>query len=134
MDKNDVIEYVMTTPHNTNRAVLSSMLNQLTEGGGGGSSDFSTATVTFRLTNAGDDIAAELDLVRIDIDDDTMHKTVAIYDAEEQHQIVLYKGLSVIDPMGNTVIKSVSGDAELSYGTVYAYGDCTVVCEGVYTG
>lgn len=39
MDKNDIIEYVMTTPNNTNRAVLSSMLNQLTEGGddGGGS-------------------------------------------------------------------------------------------------
>ena len=46
MDKNDIIEYVMHTPHNTNRAVLSSMLNQLAEGGGGGSSDFSTAEVT----------------------------------------------------------------------------------------
>ena len=38
MDKNDVIEYVMNTPHNTNRAVLNSMLNQLAEGGGGGGS------------------------------------------------------------------------------------------------
>lgn len=38
MDKNDIIEYAMNTPHNTNRAVLSSMLNQLTEGGGGGGS------------------------------------------------------------------------------------------------
>ena len=27
MDKNDIIEYVMNTPHNTNRAVLNSMLN-----------------------------------------------------------------------------------------------------------
>ena len=27
MDKNDIIEYVMHTPHNTNRAVLNSMLN-----------------------------------------------------------------------------------------------------------
>lgn len=33
MDKNDIIDYVMHTPHNTNRAVLSSMLNQLAEGG-----------------------------------------------------------------------------------------------------
>ena len=46
MTKQDIIDYVMTTPHNTNRAVLSDMLNQLAEGGGGGSSDFSTATVT----------------------------------------------------------------------------------------
>lgn len=27
MDKNDIIDYVMTTPHNTNRAVLNSMLD-----------------------------------------------------------------------------------------------------------
>ena len=46
MDKNDIIEYVMNTPHNTNKAVLSSMLNQLTEGGGGGSSDFTEAKIT----------------------------------------------------------------------------------------
>ena len=37
MDKNDIIEYVMHTPHNTNRAVLSSMLNQLADGSAGGS-------------------------------------------------------------------------------------------------
>lgn len=37
MDKNDIIEYVMNTPHNTNRAVLSSMLNQLADGSGGDS-------------------------------------------------------------------------------------------------
>ena len=49
MDKNDIIDYVMHTPHNTNKAVLNGMLNQLTEGGGG-SSDFSTAEVT--LVNA----------------------------------------------------------------------------------
>lgn len=46
MDKNDIIDYVMHTPHNTNKAVLNGMLNQLTEGDGGGSSDFSTAQVT----------------------------------------------------------------------------------------
>lgn len=53
MDKNDIIEYVMNTPHNTNKAVLSSMLNQLTEGGGGGSSDFSTATVAVNVNGNG---------------------------------------------------------------------------------
>ena len=29
MNKNDIIDYVMTTPGNTNKAVLSSMLNQI---------------------------------------------------------------------------------------------------------
>lgn len=35
MTKQDIIEYVMHTPHNTNKAVLSSMLDQLTESNGG---------------------------------------------------------------------------------------------------
>lgn len=33
MDKNDIIEYVMHTPHNTNRAVLGSMLDSMGSGG-----------------------------------------------------------------------------------------------------
>ena len=35
MTKQNIIDYVMNTPHNTNKAVLSSMLNQLAESGGG---------------------------------------------------------------------------------------------------
>ena len=35
MDKNDILDYVMNTPGNTNRAVLNSMLNNV----GGGSED-----------------------------------------------------------------------------------------------
>ena len=37
MNKNDILDYVMNTPGNTNRAVLSSMLNSLVESIGGGS-------------------------------------------------------------------------------------------------
>ena len=35
MTKQDIIDYVMTTPKNTNKAVLSNMLDQLAEDGGG---------------------------------------------------------------------------------------------------
>ena len=35
MSKEDVIEYVMTTPSNPNRAVLSGMLDSIAEAGGG---------------------------------------------------------------------------------------------------
>ena len=35
MDKDTILDYVTETPHNTNRAVLNSMLNQLGGGGGG---------------------------------------------------------------------------------------------------
>lgn len=34
MTKNDIITYVMKTPHNTNKAVLDSMLNELSTDGG----------------------------------------------------------------------------------------------------
>ena len=55
MDKNDIINYVMHTPHNTNKAVLSDMLNQLTESGGSGSSDnmaiLPKLTVTLNIDN-----------------------------------------------------------------------------------
>lgn len=41
MDKNDILDYVMNTPGNTNRAVLNSMLNNASGGSGsGGDSDF----------------------------------------------------------------------------------------------
>ena len=38
MDKNDILDYVMNTPGNTNRAVLSSMLNSMEGSGSGGGS------------------------------------------------------------------------------------------------
>lgn len=52
MTNEDILNYVTETPGNTNRAVLSSMLNQLSSnnGGGGGSSDLSYATVTATYT------------------------------------------------------------------------------------
>lgn len=102
------------------------------EGGGGGSSDFSTVTVTFHMTNAGDEMVASFDVVLVD--GYSMSKGADVYDTEEQYEVVLYKGSSAISPRGNTVIKSVSGDAELSLGTAYVHGDCTVVCEGEYIG
>ena len=35
MSKEDVIDYVMTTPSNPNRAVLSGMLDSIAQSGGG---------------------------------------------------------------------------------------------------
>ena len=55
MDKNDIIEYVMNTPHNTNKAVLSSMLNQLAEDGGSGSNIVHPVQVTI-VNNTADTV------------------------------------------------------------------------------
>ena len=63
MDKNDIIEYVMNTPHNTNRAVLSSMLNQLTEGGGNGGSSIQNKMLTVTVVNnSGNDLSEGMPL------------------------------------------------------------------------
>lgn len=43
MTKQEILDYVMDSPGNTNRAVLSGMLDQMAGGGGG---DFSIAKVT----------------------------------------------------------------------------------------
>ena len=48
MGKENVIDYVMTTPGNPNRAVLSGMLDSIAEAGGGGV-DPNVSTFTFDL-------------------------------------------------------------------------------------
>lgn len=120
MDKNDIIEYVMNTPHNTNRAVLSSMLNQLAEGGDeGGSSDFSTAEVTVVGGNS---------TILLPTCASGMGMEGIISSA-------LGDGASAIVPLWkghlyyvSTSAVTVSGDAELIYngGAIDIYGDCTI--------
>ena len=51
MDKDTILDYVTETPGNTNRAVLSGMLDSI-EGGGSGSN---VVVVTFNATGSNDD-------------------------------------------------------------------------------
>lgn len=127
MDKNDIIEYVMNTPHNTNRAVLSSMLNQLTEGDGG-SSDFSTAQMT--IINTVEDSLVNLTGVRVDTqtnelfsDDELGYGTTTVI-------VVLYKG-NAKGSIGAEEITSTTGDIVLDENAEYVIsGDCTVTVKG----
>lgn len=48
MTKEEILNYVMNTPENTNRMVLNDMINELVNSSGGGASVF---TVTFTPTN-----------------------------------------------------------------------------------
>ena len=121
MDKNDIIEYVMTTPHNTNRAVLSSMLNQLTEGGGG-SSDFSTATVTIVSSGA---ILSDFPTCASIMG----REGVILQSLGDQASVIvpLWKGHLYFAPASEVTIESVSGDVAFIYNTVLdIYGDCTI--------
>lgn len=122
MDKNKIIDYVMNTPHNANRQVLEGMLNAE----GGGSSDFSTATVTI-------------------INGDGAYITGAFVGEDEYYQIegelslpyasqpsgantiVLYKGQALLNC--DSIVASISGDIEVASAEHNAYlvtGDCTI--------
>lgn len=60
MDKNDILDYVMNTPGNTNRAVLSGMLDSMSGSGGD-----EMLVVSITVTPAG----ATLDKTYIEIDE-----------------------------------------------------------------
>ena len=130
MDKNDIINYVMHTPHNTNRAVLSSMLNQLTEGGGGGSSDFSTAEVTIVANNASGSCIVPRCIEAGELAPEAPAMLDAIVSFENEEIVfnaVLYKGMAVADFASNRVT-SVTGDAmwDEEDSSVYIMGNCTI--------
>ena len=118
MTKQDIIKYVMNTPHNTNKAVLSSMLNQLTDGSG--SSDFSTAEVT--LAN-NPDFSGGVPVCSSE-DDLEGIKVNALGDGT--YTVPLWKGHLYLVLYNTTV--SISGNAELIYDgmAVDVYGDCTI--------
>lgn len=126
MDKNDVIEYVMHTPHNTNKAVLSSMLNQLAEGGGGGSSDFSTAEVTV-------DLQSNKFYFMLPFADDTSGSSLCRIAQSGTYKAILYTNMSVgiTAASGGGLLTvpaiTVTGDAEqIGTGEVRITGDCTI--------
>jgi hypothetical protein len=127
MDKNDIIDYVMHTPHNTNKAVLSSMLNQLTDGGGGGSSDFSTATVT--IVN-GDNAYVNGAFIGEDDYNQVEGEMSMFYSpqASGANTLVLYKGQALLHV--DAVVASVAGDIERLGGedsfNYLVTGDCTI--------
>ena len=50
MSKEDVMDYVMTTPGNPNKAVLSGMLDSIADAGGGGDEYLGIHTVTVNVT------------------------------------------------------------------------------------
>jgi len=128
MDKNDIIDYVMHTPHNTNKAVLSGMLNQLTEGGSGGSSDFSTATVTI-VDNAGKTILLPF---IADDDEQQLHSILNLGISESGDYIVpLYKGSLTGRVSEYAEPVSVSGDITyLPNRMVVVTGDGTITIDG----
>ena len=127
MDKNDIIEYVMNTPHNTNKAVLSGMLNQLTEGGG--SSDFSTANMTVTITQGEAYITVPAAFPGDEVEDG--YATARQIMKSGVYPVILYEGrcLATTYPFieDKMAVVAVTGNAEARSGGAFIItGDCTV--------
>lgn len=127
MDKEKILDYVMHTPHNTNRAVLNSMLNQLIEGGGSGSSDLSTAKVTLINNTSEPDVTFSIPLVYGGVEGEypSASTSSAIVEQNLVIDAVLYHGLCNAHISGNFVL---TGIGSVTIDGLYAdiTGDCTI--------
>ena len=131
MTKDEILEYATQSPQNTNRAVLSGMLDALVESEGGGVPGITTATVTFHME---DPLMYIWDGDCINIRDNELDYRIGGYDENDTiATVLLYNGNGkYYQPNGGGTIVSVSGNAEEDHGTVHITGDCTITIRGHY--
>ena len=118
MAQTDILEYIRKTPHNSNVNVVKGMLNA--EGGGGGDSDLSTATVTY-------DNQAGARFYLSTADEGDGMSIPAIDASQGTAKAILYKGKAfgaIVGPDGITV--TVTGSAEYEEPALIITGDCTI--------
>ena len=133
MDKGKILDYVMNTPHNTNPAILSQMLDEVAGEGGGGSSDFSMAEVTiFRSTEFSVDGSPVVATATTSIGD-LECITIAPLDNGKTN-VILYKGSALAqvyyDPSLNLEITAIGAiekiDEEEGFIGYKITGNCTI--------
>lgn len=140
MTKQDIINYVTTTPHNTNKAILNEMLDQLA---GGGSSDFAIANVTLTDSTASQDafsVAVGRFICIVD-EGEPFGEVISSFipfGATSPYDVTvpLYKGKDVLymDVPASEIRLAVSGNAEIvtitnengTYDNVIITGDCEI--------
>ncbi len=134
MTKQDIINYVTTTPHNTNKAILNEMLDQLA---GGEDSDFAIANVTLTDTSSQSVFDRGINVPNI-YDYESYEEIINPYipfDATSPYsaKVPLYKGKSILysgllTSEVNTTVES--GNAEVihegEYDIVVICGDCEI--------
>ena len=129
MTKQDIIDYIMETPGNTNPAILNQMIDEV---GGGGSGDFSTCTGTFivdEVTSRGGVSFGNLAII------DTENKyygtdggICTLYGAinvTTTETVILYKGKQEVGfgPYREGDIVSISGGIQLKENGMYEITD-----------
>ena len=130
MAQNDVLDYIRKTPHNSNVNVVKGMLNA----DDGGSSDFSTATLTVTASNHGAIYGAPIIVAPFpDIPSFEFIGTATDPMGIGEHSVVMYKGYSAVfadyDPALSTVTTSGAIEKLLEEEGSVVYkitGDCTI--------
>ena len=113
MTKNDIINYVVETPYNTNKAVLNSMLNQLVEDSDGDETDFEI----FNITLTGD---ASLRGAFVRVEEGYGACTTPSYfnptrEGTENIQLVGYQGKAVLAIEYDSDEKVLQTDGNIEY-------------------
>lgn len=119
------IHQAITSKESPNKNNWAKIINSMADnwpGGGGGSSDFSTATVTVRLKTLG------IIVLPIQYVDDVTEGIIATPATSGNTTIVLYKGLAIGSVLGDGFNVSVSGNANYDSltGQIFITGDCTI--------
>lgn len=120
LDKQNIVELQSVD------GVLDSVkLNGEEYGGGGGSSDFSTATVT--VSNTTSDM---LSVLAVSIRDTPSSAVVPfgtiMADSDRTHTVPLYKGVCSWKMTSADVVVAVSGDISYDNGNIFITGDGTI--------
>lgn len=127
MTKKEILDYVMNTPYNTNRAVLSSMLDQIS-GSGEDTSDLSIAEVTVNITvttlNQSTDIYFHTCNVQDEEITNTWNISINKNFCTKKLYLILYKGSKIISFSNNEIdfrkfvptdIPTASGNIKVNY-------------------
>lgn len=119
------IHYAITGKESPNKNNWSKIVNSMADNwpeGGGGSSDFSTATVTIVGTTP------DVEFECVSIDEDGMHHTISVSTGSGTATVVLYQGSASLINNNEYEIMSISGDIEydVAMDEYTITGDCTI--------
>lgn len=164
MNKQDILDYVMHTPGNTNKAVLNSMLNQLSNSDESNinnenlSSPFYKSTITFQISGENLGTSFHIETSEVDfssptsriiccgfiVEDDEIITDVNNFDLEYPDTKIIelytiknhYCRVYSITPDPPTI----EGDARIVYDNeedsyyIEIHGDCTIIDRGYTEG
>ena len=147
MTKKEILDYVMNTPYNTNRAVLSDMLNQIS-GSDEDINDLSIAEVTVNVTTTNLNRSTTITFNAYNLQDDgianTWNITIDKRNCTKTLYLILYKGEKTIDFINNeidfgaftpTEIPTAEGAIQINYpSNVKVTGDGTFNLVGIIPG